>query len=43
MKKNWTKQEIIDNKGCYSTEEVNNLSFINNETITLIDILNSEC
>ena len=42
MKKEWTKQEIIANKGCYSIEEVEALSFINKDNITLLDILNSE-
>lgn len=42
MKKQFTKQEIIDNKGCYSTEQVMELSFINKETILATDILKSE-
>ena len=42
MKKEFTKQEIIDNKGCYDLQQVEKLSFINKDNITLIDILNSE-
>jgi len=42
MKKIFTKQYILDNKGCYSVDEVEKLSFINKEEIRLTDILNSE-
>ena len=42
MKKEFTKQEIIDNKGCYDLQQIEKLSFINKDNITLIDILNSE-
>lgn len=38
----FTKQDIIDKKGCYSLEQVNNLSFINKSKISLIDILDSK-
>ena len=42
MKKEFTKQEIIDKKGCYSLEKVNQLSFINNDIISIETIINSE-
>lgn len=42
MKKIFKKEEILSNKGCYSREQVLNLSFINNREITLIDIMKSE-
>ena len=42
MLKEFTKEYIRANKGCYTLEEVNELSFINKDNITLIDILNSE-
>lgn len=35
MKKSFTKQYIIDNKGCYSIEQVEVLKCINNKKITL--------
>ena len=42
MKKLFTKEDILSNKGCYSKEQVLNLSFINNSEISLVDIMNSE-
>lgn len=42
MKKEFTKQEIIDKRGCYSLEQVGNLSFINNDIISIETIINSE-
>jgi len=42
MKKIFTKEDVINSKGCYSKEQVLNLSFINNEIILISDILNSE-
>ena len=42
MKHEFTKQEILSNRGCYERNEVENLSFINNEPISLIDIVKSE-
>ena len=42
MKLVYTKEEIIERKGCYTLKRVNNLSFINNKVISLEDILNSE-
>ena len=42
MKKIFKKEEILSNKGCYSREQVLNLSFINNREITLINIMKSE-
>ena len=41
MKKTFTKKYILENKGCYSTEQVENLSFINQKTITIQTILNN--
>jgi hypothetical protein len=42
MKTEFTKTHIRKNKGCYKLKEVNSLSFINNEKITIIDIIKSE-
>ena len=42
MKKEFTKEFILSERGCYSREQVNALSFINNEIITLKDMLTSE-
>jgi hypothetical protein len=42
MKKEFTKEYILSNRGCYSEEQVEGLSFINKETITLKDMLTSE-
>ena len=42
MKTTFTKEYITDNKGCYSYEQVNNLSFINKESISLLEIIESE-
>jgi hypothetical protein len=42
MKKEFTKEFILSERGCYSRDQVNALSFINNETITLKDMLTSE-
>jgi len=35
MKKTFTKEYILKNKGCYSTEQVENLKCIKNKVITL--------
>ena len=35
MKTTFTKQYIMDNRGCYSEEKVNGIKCINNKTITL--------
>ena len=40
MKKTFTKQYIIDNKGCYHLEQVEKLPFINNKSITITTLLN---
>ena len=42
MKKEFTKNEMNNNKGCYSLSKLNKCSFINLPTIGIIDILNSE-
>ena len=42
MKKEFTKEYITKNKGCYSIEQVEKLSFINKEVIIIYDLLNSE-
>lgn len=42
MKKTFTKEYILKNKGCYDLKQVNKLSFINNSIIHIDDILNSE-
>src|ERR1035437_3856556 len=42
MKKTFTKQGMIYNKGCYSLEELQNCSFMKEETITIEEIVNSE-
>lgn len=42
MKKIFKREEIFANRGCYSRNDVENLSFINKKEITLIDILTSE-
>jgi hypothetical protein len=42
MIKQFNKQDIINNKGCYSLEQVERLSFINKEKINILDIINSE-
>jgi len=42
MVRTFTKEFIINNKGCYTYEQVNKLSFINKELITIDDIVNSE-
>lgn len=42
MKKIFTPNEIIFNRGCYTREQVEALSFIKKEKITLDDVLNSE-
>ena len=42
MKKQFTKQSILDNRGCYSPEQVEKLSFINKDNISIHDIINSE-
>ena len=42
MKKEFTREEMIANKGCYSLEQLNQCSFMQNEEISLFDILDSE-
>ena len=42
MKKSFTPKEIMKGKGCYSTSEVNALSFIDQPEITIQTILDSE-
>ena len=42
MKKEFTKAFILSERGCYSREQVESLSFINQEVITLKDMLTSE-
>ena len=45
MKKQFTKQSILGfkyNRGCYSPEQVEKLSFINKDNISIHDIINSE-
>jgi len=42
MKKEFNKQYIVDNKGCYKSEQVMNLSFIKKEIISINDIIESE-
>lgn len=42
MLKEFDKEYIIHNKGCYSLEEIEELSFINKKSITINDILKSE-
>jgi hypothetical protein len=42
MKTTFSKEEIHENKGCYSHKQVNSLSFINNNIITIKDILKSK-
>jgi len=42
MKSKYTKKYMLDNKGCYSTEQIGMLSFINKESISINDILDSE-
>jgi len=42
MKTTFNKQYIIDNKGCYELNQVEKLSFINNPTITIEEVVNSE-
>jgi hypothetical protein len=42
MKLTFTPKEILANRGCYSREQVNNLSFISKPEITLIEIMESE-
>ncbi len=42
MKKEFTKEYILLEKGCYSRGKVEELSFINKEIITLKDMLTSE-
>lgn len=41
MKKEFTKEYIIKNRGCYGLSEVKKLPFINNEPITIVDIFNN--
>ena len=42
MKKQFTPDEVRNNKGCYSLEDVNKLSFIKKDNIDILDILKSE-
>lgn len=42
MKKEFSKEYILKNKGCYETEQVEALSFINQESIKIEDIIGSE-
>ena len=42
MKQIFSKQFMIENKGCYSDEQLMNCSFMSNERITLKSILESE-
>ena len=42
MKTTFTKTYIRKNKGCYTLKQVNSLSFINNDEITINDVLKSE-
>ena len=42
MKKEFTKEYILKNKGCYETEQIEALSFINQESIKIEDIIGSE-
>ena len=42
MQKEFTKEYMTLNKGCYSEEELNKCSFMSNEIITLDSILESE-
>lgn len=42
IKLTFTKTFIYKNKGCYTKEKVDKLSFINNKIIIIEDILNSE-
>lgn len=39
MKKEFTKDYIINNRGCYSVKQVQELSFINKEQITINDLI----
>jgi Immunity protein Imm5 len=42
MKKEFTPNEIMTGIGCYSKEQIEHLSFIKQNNISIIDILNSE-
>lgn len=42
MIKTFTPKDIMTNKGCYSKEQVEILSFIKQDIISILDILNSE-
>lgn len=42
MKKVFTKEFIMKNRGCYSIDKANTLSFINKKVITIYDIAYSE-
>jgi len=42
MKTIFTKQEILQSKGCYTTKQVEQLSFINNQEIDIQTIFESE-
>ena len=42
MKKEFTPDYILENRGCYATNQVENLSFITKPIISIDDMLNSE-
>lgn len=42
MKIKFTPEYIREHKGCFSMEQVNQLSFINQKEIDILEILNSE-
>ena len=42
MKKTFTPEEIYSNKGCYTKQQVSELSFINKKTIHINDVLKSD-
>lgn len=42
MKKTFTPKNIISERGCYEIDQVENLSFISQKEISILDILNSE-
>src|ERR1039457_2500108 len=42
MKHTFTPQDIYNSKGCYSTSQVDKLSFISQSDITIQTIINSE-
>ena len=42
MKKEFTKEYMLENKGCYSEEQINATSFMKLESITIESIIESE-